>query len=98
MSPRGAQKAPFRADPFCFDLITEGKSMKMHDRVRLIREKEAYKKAGLKIGDEGTIMGEKRSGYYLVYFDGDIFLDRDGVYQTTEIDLAVLEEDLETIE
>ena len=72
--------------------------MKMHDRVRLIREKEAYRKAGLKIGDEGTIMGEKRSGYYLVYFDGNIFLDRDGVYQTAEIDLAVLEEDLETIE
>ena len=72
--------------------------MKMHDRVRLIREKEAYKKAGLKIGDEGTIMDEKRSGYYLVYFDGDIFLDRGGVYQTAEIDLAVLEEDLETIE
>ena len=70
--------------------------MKLHDRVRLIRERAAYKNAGVKVGDTGTIMGEKRCGYFLVYFDGEIFC-RDGIWQTTEIDCAVLEEDLEVI-
>ena len=72
--------------------------MKLYERVRLICEKAAYKKRGLKTGDKGTIIGEKRSGYYLVLFDGVIFCGSDGIYQTTEIDIAVLEEDLESIE
>lgn len=70
--------------------------MKLHDRVRLIRERAAYRNAGVSVGDTGTIMGEKRGRYFLVYFDGEIFC-RDGIWQTTEIDCAVLEEDLEVI-
>lgn len=74
----------------------EGEIMKLHDRVQLIHDKAAYKNAGVKFEDTGTIMGEKRCGYFLVYFDGEIFC-RDGIWQTTEIDCAVLEEDLEVI-
>ena len=70
--------------------------MKLHDRVQLIHDKAAYKNAGVKFEDTGTIMGEKRCGCFLVYFDGEIFC-RDGIWQTTEIDCAVLEEDLEVI-
>ena len=43
-------------------------------------------------------MGENRNGYYLVYFDGSIALSADGVYQTTETDIAVKPEDIEVIE
>lgn len=71
--------------------------MKQLDRVRLIRERAAYTQAGVKAGDTGIVMGENRCGYCLVYFDGEIVL-RDGIYQTTEIDLAVREEDLALLE
>lgn len=72
--------------------------MKLHDRVRLIRLKQSYSDAGLQIGDRGTIMGENRNGYCLVYFNGSVVLGADGVYQTTEIDIAVKPEDIEVIE
>lgn len=43
---------------------------------------------------EGTILGPKRNGYWLVCFDGEIYQDTDGVYRTTEEIIGVLEEDL----
>lgn len=72
--------------------------MKEYDRVELISDKQRYIDEGLKKGDKGTILGPKRSGMWLVYFDGEIFQGSDGVWQTTEIDSAVLEEDLIVIE
>ena len=72
--------------------------MKIYDRVKLINERYEYTKAGVKINDTGIIMGKNRNGYLLVYFDGISFLDNDGVYKTTEIDLSVKPEDLEIIE
>ena len=42
--------------------------MKMYDRVRLIKERAEYLKAGAKINDEGIVMGENRNGYVLVVF------------------------------
>ncbi|MCM1438318.1 MAG: DUF3148 domain-containing protein [Roseburia sp.] len=67
--------------------------MKEYDRVRLIRERSDYTKVGVKVGDEGIILGPKRLGYWLVLFDGEIGLqDENGVYYTTEIDVGVLEE------
>ena len=72
--------------------------MKEYDRVELISDKKIYNDAGVKKGDKGTILGEKRLGYWLVYFDGDIYQDKDGVWKTTEIDVGVLEEDLKVIE
>ena len=72
--------------------------MKIYDRVKLINERAEYLKAGVKINDTGIIMGENRNGYLLVFFDGINFLDNDGIYKTTEIDLGVKPEDLEVIE
>ena len=72
--------------------------MKLNDRVRLIHLKQSYSDAGLQIGDQGTIMGENRNGYYLIYFDGSIVLGTDGVYRTTETDIAVKAEDIEAIQ
>ena len=72
--------------------------MKEYDRVELISDKKIYNDAGVKKGDKGTILSEKRLGYWLVYFDGDIYQDKDGVWKTTEIDVGVLEEDLKVIE
>ena len=59
--------------------------MKMYDRVKLIKERAEYLRAGVKINDEGIIMGENRNGYVLVVFEGDVYLDVDGVYKTTDI-------------
>ena len=72
--------------------------MKMYDRVKLIKEKAEYLRAGAKINDEGIIMGENRNGYVLVVFEGDVYLDVDGVYKTTEIDVGIKIEDLELCE
>ena len=69
--------------------------MKIYDRVKLIKERAEYLKAGVKINDEGIIMGENRNGYVLVVFEGDIYLDTDGVYKTTEINVGIKVEDLE---
>ena len=69
--------------------------MKMYDRVKLIKERAEYLKAGVKINEEGIIMGENRNGYVLVVFEGDIYLDTDGVYKTTEINVGIKVEDLE---
>ena len=51
----------------------------------------------MKKGDKGTILGENRLGYWLVYFDGEMFQDDDGIWSTTEIDVGVKEEDLKVI-
>ena len=72
--------------------------MKEYDRVRLVKERAQYTKLGVKENDIGTILGPKRNGYWLVYFDGEIYQDSDGVFKTTEIDIGVLEEDLEIIQ
>ena len=73
--------------------------MKEYDRVRLIKDRSDYAKAGVKAGDTGIILGPKKLGYFFVVFDGEIGLqDENGVYYTTEKDAAVLEEDLEVIE
>ena len=72
--------------------------MKMYDKVKLIKERSEYLKAGVKVNDEGIIIGENRNGYVLVAFEGDIYLDSDGVYKTTEIDLGIKIEDLELCE
>ena len=69
--------------------------MKMYDRVKLIKERAEYLKAGVKINEEGILMGENRNGYVLVVFEGDVYLDVDGVYKTTEIDVGIKIEDLE---
>ena len=72
--------------------------MKVLDRVELIKDRDEYRKAGVKVGDTGIIMGEERyGGYVLVYFDGEIYQDEDGVYCTTEKDVAVRVEDLEVV-
>ena len=68
-----------------------------YDRVELINDKQEYLDSGLKKGDKGVILGEKRLGYWLVYFDGEIFQDENGIWSTTEIDAAVKEEDLKVI-
>lgn len=72
--------------------------MKLLNRVELIVDKKRYNDLGLKKGDKGIVLGEERAGYWLVYFDGEIFQDVDGVWKTTEIDAAVLEEDVKVIE
>ena len=71
--------------------------MKELDRVELIKERAKYREAGVEVGDKGTIMGEERNGYVLVYFDGEIYQDKDGVYCTTEKDVGVRVEDLKVI-
>ncbi len=72
--------------------------MKEYDRIELIVDKKKFADLGLKKGDMGIVLGEERNGYWLVYFDGQIFQDTDGVWKTTEIDAAVLEEDVKVIE
>lgn len=71
--------------------------MKEYDRVELINECTEYQKAGLKKGDRGIILGEERNGYVLVYFDGEIYQNAEGVFCTTEIDAGIRLEDLKVI-
>jgi hypothetical protein len=71
--------------------------MKLLNRVELIVDKKRYTDQGIKKGDKGIVLGEERNGYWLVIFDGAIYQDEDGVWTTTEIDAAVLEEDVKVI-
>lgn len=71
--------------------------MKEYDRVKLINDRAEYKKAGIRKGDKGVILGDNRNGYFLVYFDGEIKQDENGVYYSTEIDVGVRAEDLEVL-
>ena len=71
--------------------------MKLLNRVELIVDKKRYTDQGLKKGDKGIVLGEERNGYWLVVFDGEIYQDADGVWTTTEIDAAVLEEDVKVL-
>ena len=71
--------------------------MKLLNRVELIVDKKRYTDQGLKKGDKGIVLGEERNGYWLVIFDGEMYQDEDGVWTTTEIDAAVLEEDVKVI-
>lgn len=72
--------------------------MKLFDRVELINERSEYTKAGVKVGDKGIVMGEKRIDWWLVYFDGEMYQDEEGTWCTTEVGLGVLEEDLKVID
>ena len=71
--------------------------MKLLNGVELIVDKKRYTDQGIKKGDKGIVLGEERNGYWLVIFDGEIYQDEDGVWTTTEIDAAVLEEDVNVI-
>ena len=39
--------------------------MEEYTRVELIKDRSEYKKAGIKAGDKGVVLGEERSGYVL---------------------------------
>ena len=71
--------------------------MKELDKVRLIKDRARYREQGMNVGDIGTIMGGERNGYVLVILEGKIYQDEDGVYCTTEKDVAVRVEDLEVV-
>ena len=71
--------------------------MKELDKVRLIKDRARYREQGMNVGDVGTIMGGERNGYVLVIVEGEIYQDENGVYRTTEKDVAVRAEDLEVI-
>ena len=72
--------------------------MKELDRVVLIKDRAEYQKAGVKAGDKGIVMGAERyGGFVLVYFDGKIYRDEDGVYCTSEKDVGVRIVDLKII-
>ena len=71
--------------------------MKELDKVRLIKDRARYREQGMNVGDVGTIMGGERNGYVLVIVEGEIYQDEDGVYCTTEKDIAVRAEDLEVV-
>ncbi len=71
--------------------------MKELDKVRLIKDRARYREQGMNVGDVGTIMGGERNGYVLVILEGEIYQDEDGVYCTTEKDIAVRVEDLEVV-
>ena len=71
--------------------------MKELDTVRLIKDRARYREQGMNVGDIGTIMGGERNGYVLVIVEGEIFQDENGVYRTTEKDVAVRVEDLEVV-
>ena len=71
--------------------------MKELDKVRLIKDRARYREQGMNVGDVGTIMGGERNGYVLVILEGKIYQDEDGVYCTTEKDVAVRVEDLEVV-
>ncbi len=71
--------------------------MKELDKVRLIKDRARYREQGMNVGDVGTIMGGERNGYVLVILEGEIYQDEDGVYCTTEKDIAVRAEDLEVV-
>ena len=71
--------------------------MKELDKVKLIKDRERYQEQGMKVGDVGTVMGGERNGYVLVVVEGEIYQDEDGVYCTTEKEVAVRVEDLEVI-
>lgn len=71
--------------------------MKEYDRVELIKDRAEYIERGVHKGDRGVILGDNRSGYFLVYFDGEIKQDEDGVYYSTEIDVGVRAEDLKVL-
>ena len=71
--------------------------MKEYDRVELVSDKKEFIDLGLEKGKTGTVLGPKRNGDWYVVFDGEIFQDEDGVWSTTEIDAAVLDEDVKVI-
>ena len=52
---------------------------------------------GLKKGDKGTILGPKRNGYWLVVFEGEFLQNKNGVWYSTGVDVAVTDEDVKVI-
>jgi len=72
--------------------------MKDCDQVRLIRDRELYKKEGVKKGMTGFIMDPRCiEGKRLVSFSGEFKQKPDGVWYTTDIECTIYEEDLEVV-
>ena len=71
--------------------------MKELDRVRLIKDRAEYSNRGVHKGNVGTLMMGERSGYVLVYFDGEPYKSPEGITLLGEIDIGVRSEDLEVI-
>ena len=71
--------------------------MKLLNRVELIVDKKRYTDQGLKKGDRGIVLGEERNGYWLVYFDGEIFQGEDGIWDCSDISAAVEDEDVKVV-
>ena len=68
-------------------------------QVRLIRDRERYRKEGVEKGRTGFIMDPRSiEGTWLVSFSGEMVQDEDGCWGSTDIECIVLEEDLEAIE
>ncbi len=71
--------------------------MKEYDVVEVTRDREEYAKRNIHKGDIGTIMMPERNGYVLVYFDGEILQDENGIYYTSDIDIGIRTGDLKVI-
>ena len=72
--------------------------MKELEWVRLTKDTARYREQGMNLGDVGLLMmGEARNGYVLVVLPGEIYQDENGVYRTTEKEVAVRVEDLEVV-
>lgn len=67
------------------------------DIVELIRDKKQYEELGVKKGERGTILLGERNGYYLVGFHEEVFQNKNGDWDTNEVELAVPKEDLKVI-
>lgn len=72
--------------------------MKECDQVRVINDKDFYSNKNIYKGMTGFIMDPRCiNGKWLVCFDGEFKQALDGVWYTTDIECAILEEDLEVI-
>ncbi|MBR2616686.1 MAG: hypothetical protein IKC56_00415 [Clostridia bacterium] len=71
--------------------------MKEYDKVELVSDKKEFIDLGLEKGKTGTVLGPKRNGYWYVVFDGEIFQRENGVWDSTDIGAAVLDEDVKVI-
>lgn len=72
--------------------------MKELDWVRLTKDRARYREQGMNLGDVGLLMmGKERNGYVLVVLPGEIYQDKNGVYCTTDKEVAVRVEDLEVV-
>ncbi len=61
--------------------------MQEYDRVKLIKMNKELSEKGLKIGDLGAILGEKRFNDWLVVFEGYAYKNKYGEYKVTKNDV-----------